>query len=173
MTAGAGKKSGKATPPIGDPGVAKVFDACPEDLRADLLALRELVFEAALETPSIGPLVETLKWGEPAYLPARPKTGTTVRINRLKGASGRTAVFFHCQTTLVSTFRELYPDRFEFDGNRAIILRSGRCLPRRELKHCIALALTYHLTPAARSRDGVTQQGQVRDNRLLVARRRP
>lgn len=156
MSGSTAKRSGTVTPPIGDPGVAKVFDDSPEDLRADLLALRELVFEVAQETPSIGPLVETLKWGEPAYLPARARTGTTVRINRLKGKSGGTALFFHCQTTLVSTFRELYPDRFEFEGNRAIILQSGRRLPRRELKHCIALALPYHLTPAGRSRKAVT-----------------
>ncbi len=150
------KKAGALIPPIGDASVAKAFGDCPEDLRADLLALRELVFEAAHENPSIGLLIETLKWGEPAYLPARPKTGTTVRINRLKDKSGRAALFFHCQTTLVSTFRELYPDCFEFEGNRAIIIKSGRRLPRRELKHCIALALTYHLTPAGRSRKAVT-----------------
>lgn len=166
------KRSASVIPPIGDPGVAKVFGACPEDLRADLLTLRELVFEAAHENPVIGPLVETLKWGEPAYLPARPKTGTTVRINRLKGRSGGTAVFFHCQTTLVSTFRELYPDCLEFEGNRAIVIPSGRLLPRRELKHCIALALTYHMTPADRSRGSAPSKGPLRDNRRLVVRKR-
>ena len=165
------KRSRRVTPPIGDASVAKVFDDCPEDLRADLLTLRELVFEAAKENPSIGPLVETLKWGEPAYLPARPRTGTTVRINRLKGKSAWTAMFFHCQSTLVPTFRELYPDRFEFEGNRAIIFPSGRRLPRRALKHCIALALTYHLTPADRSRDGARKRGLERDIKWRVANR--
>lgn len=39
---------------------------------------------------------------------------------------------------------ELYPDTFEFEGNRAIVLRETTELPVAPLKHCISLALTYH-----------------------------
>ena len=42
-------------------------------------ALRSLLVEVA-EDLCVGPLTETLKWGEPAYLTEVTKAGTTVRI---------------------------------------------------------------------------------------------
>jgi len=45
---------------------------------------------------------------------------------------------------LVETFRELYPNDFQFEGNRSIVLERDRALPQLPLRHCIALALTYH-----------------------------
>jgi hypothetical protein len=135
-----------------DPAVAAAFAAFPEDLRGRLMELRHLILETAHATPPIGPIVETLKWGEPAYLPETPRVGTTVRINALKGSRDRYAAYFHCQTTLVETFRELYPDTFSFQGNRAIVLGARDRLPRKALGHCIALALTYHLGGRAHPR---------------------
>ncbi len=130
-------------PPFADAEVEAVFAAYPAGLRADLLALRRLIFEAAAECEAVGPLVETLKWRQPAYLPARPRIGTTVRIDALK--DGHYAIFVHCQTTLVARFRETYPGLFAFDGKRAVILDQGEKLPGAELKHCIQMALTYHV----------------------------
>ena len=46
--------------------VAQAFEAYPPNMRARLLALRELIFKVAVSTPGIGKLEETLKWGEPA-----------------------------------------------------------------------------------------------------------
>jgi hypothetical protein len=133
-----------AAAPIDDPDVKAFFDSRPAPLRDALLGLRGLILAAAAETPGVGPLVETLKWGEPAYLPRTPRTGTTVRINAVKGALDRYAAFFHCQTTLVESFRLLYPDQFRFDGNRAVILSLGEKVPEAAFRHCVALALTYH-----------------------------
>ena len=130
-----------------DPRVKAVFDAYPDGLRADLLRLRELIFDTASETDGVGRLVETLKWGQPAYLPARPRTGSTVRIDVLKDQPDRYAMFFHCQTTLIDTFRELYRDQFVFHGNRALLFSHGDPVPLGALGHCIALSLTYHLNP--------------------------
>ena len=127
-----------------DPKVQAAFDACPVKLRVPLLMLREFILTTAAETSGVGKLIETLKWGEPAYLPAKPHVGTTIRINAVKGSSDRYALFFNCQTNLVANFRELYPDAFAFEGNRALILRAGKKLPEKAVKHCIALALTYH-----------------------------
>ena len=70
--------------------------------------------------------------------------GSTVRIDRVKSADNQVAMFFHCQTDLVDTFRELYPE-LSYSGNRAILLDAGKKLPEAELRHCVALALTYHL----------------------------
>jgi hypothetical protein len=49
------------------------------------------------------------------------------------------------QTNLVETFRELYPSEFSYGGNRCIILNADDDVPEAALRHCVALALTYHL----------------------------
>ena len=125
--------------------VRAAIGAHPKATRDALLALRKLIVATAAETGGVGALVETLKWGEPAYLPRTPRVGTTVRISALKGSPDKVAVFFHCQTNLVASFRERYPDVLEFEGNRAIVLPVAKALPAKALKHCIAMALTYHL----------------------------
>jgi len=130
---------------FGDSRVAATFKAYPPDVRARLMALRETIFEVAAATPGVGKLTETLKWGQPSYLTKETGSGTTVRIDRLKGGTGGHAVYFHCQSGLVGQFRELYPDTFAYDGRRAIKFGPDDRLPLGELKHCLALALTHHL----------------------------
>ena len=51
-----------------DKNVAEVFRRYPAELRARLMALRELIFDVAAGTEGVGPLRETLKWGQPSYL---------------------------------------------------------------------------------------------------------
>ena len=128
-----------------DPAVGAVLDKQPTELKAQLLELRTLIINTAAATEGVGTLTETLKWGEPAYLPEKPKVGTTIRINASKIVGGGTAMFFNCNTTLVETFREHYPDTFVFERNRALHFKPDKPLPAAELRHCIALALTYHL----------------------------
>ena len=128
---------------ISDTGVASVFKAYPPAIRAKLMALRELVFDTADKTTGVGRLTETLKWGQPSYLTEETGSGTTVRIDRLKADNGY-AVYFHCQSGLVGQFRELYPETFEYQGKRAIVFDAKDRVPARELRHCLALALTHH-----------------------------
>lgn len=85
--------------------------------------------------------------GQPADAPSKPRTGSTIRIDALKPPDRKYAIFFHCQTTLVPTFRELYANRFAFQGNRAMVFSPGEEVPRDALGHCIAMALTYRLKP--------------------------
>ena len=133
--------------------VADVFAAYPARLRKRLLFLRQLILDVAADTEGVGPLQETLKWGEPAYLTAASRSGSTIRIDRCKRAEQQYAVYFNCQTTLVDTFRTLFPDTFKFEGNRSIVLDEADSVPVAELKLCIAMALTYHRRkPATRSR---------------------
>jgi len=136
-------------PAFCDRNVEAVFDAYEDWARADLLALRALILKTAAEIEDVGPLVETLKWGQPSYLPAKPKTGTTLRIDVLKNTPDQYAMFFHCQTTLVETFRELYGNQLEFQGNRAVIFKKQQPIPTEVVKHCIALTFCYHLKTAA------------------------
>lgn len=126
-----------------DPRVAAIFEAYPPAVRKRLAALRTLVLETAEQTDGVGRLTETVKWGQPSYLTEETGSGTTVRIDRLKADDGY-AIFFHCQSGLVDEFRQLYPDTFRFQGNRAIVFEATEAVPARELGHCIALALTHH-----------------------------
>ncbi|HEY4972830.1 MAG TPA: DUF1801 domain-containing protein [Steroidobacteraceae bacterium] len=132
--------------------MAAVFSAYPEPLKARLLVLRRLIFETAEATAGVGALQETLKWGQPSYLTNQTKSGSTIRIDQVKGAPSRYALFFHCQTDLVESFRERYPRELSYGGNRSILLDTGHELPETALRHCIALALTYHLNKRNASR---------------------
>lgn len=124
-----------------------VFDDLPKAMADRLLALRTLILETAAENPAIGPLEETLKWGEPAYLTSASKSGTTVRINRHKRQDNLYAFYVHCQTDLVERYKQLYSDILEFDGARAVIIDVDQEIPVDAVKHCLAMALTYHMKP--------------------------
>ena len=130
--------------PFENQDVAAIFAALSTDLRPPLLRLRQLVLDTASQTANVGELIETLKWGEPAYLPAKARTGTTIRINALRGSRDRYALFVPCQTSLVETWRRRYCEIFTFEGNRAILFQIGHDIPSAALRHCIAMALTYH-----------------------------
>lgn len=129
--------------PFEDPDVAARFEAYPPDARERLLALRELIFATAAVTPGVGALRETLKWGEPAYL-TRAGVGSPFRIDWKPRAPRSYAMYFHCQTDLVETFRLAFPDDLAFEGNRAIVLEIAQAPPVEALRRCIEAALTYH-----------------------------
>ena len=132
-----------ASSTITNPAVQAVFDSYPPQLRKALLALRQLIITTAVNTPGVGALEETLKWGEPAYLTTQSKSGSTLRIDRKKNQD-RYAIYFNCNTTLVDTFRSLFPHSFTFEGNRAMVFAAEDALPTEDLAFCIAMALTYH-----------------------------
>jgi hypothetical protein len=115
---------------ISNAKVAAVFRAYPSGVAVKLRALRRLIF---------------------AVVTARSGSGSTIRIGQVKARDGRYAMYFHCQTTLVDTFRRLYPHTFRYEGNRAILFDEHDEVPFDELSHCIALALTYRLAKARRS----------------------
>jgi hypothetical protein len=139
-----------------DSAVAAIFADYSAGVRRKLLVLRELIFDTAAATEGVGKLQETLRWGEPSYLTTASGSRSTVRINA-KGSGGQYAMYVHCQTNLIETFRERYPGKFMFEKNRAIVFDNGDAVPTDELRHCIALALTYRDRKAgkgARSRRG-------------------
>jgi hypothetical protein len=127
-----------------DAAVANVLESYPKPIGTKLQALRKLILDTARTTDGVGALEEALKWGQVSYLTSETGSGSTIRIDRVKSADNHVAVYFHCQTNLVETFRELYP-QLSYSGNRAILLDAGEPLPKAELGHCVALALTYHL----------------------------
>jgi Domain of unknown function (DU1801) len=150
--------------PFQTDAVARVYDAYPPAIRERALRLRALIFEVAARAPSVGRIEETLKWGEPAYAaygkrllkatsasPTGPRftpkekiIGSAVRIGWKASDPDRVRLLFHCQTTLVDSFRERFPREFTFEGNRAMVFESGDALPLKSLAACIAASLTYH-----------------------------
>ena len=106
--------------PFASAEVAAKFDTYLPNVRRKLLALRELVFQTAAATEGVGELEESLKWGEPAYV-TKNKSGSTVRMDWKKNDPNHYAMYFHCQTDLVETFRTVFPHDFKFEGNRALV----------------------------------------------------
>ena len=123
--------------------VAAVYLGFPDKIVGDLLLLRSLILTTHSDTPRAGNIVEDLRWGQPSYLTIKPVTGSTVRIGA--GKCGRPAMFFHCQSRLIETFRSQYGPVFEFEGNRALIVTSTIDKVQMALADCIAQALTYKL----------------------------
>jgi hypothetical protein len=98
------------------PKIDAVFRDYPPRLRAKLMRLRQIILKTAAKMDDVGALEETLRWGQPAYI---AKRGSTIRIDQVKAEPGRYAIFFICNSDLVATFRELYPN-LDYRGNRSI-----------------------------------------------------
>ena len=114
-------------------------------MKARLLALRRLIFDTAGTTKGVGALEETLKWGQPSYLTTETKSGSTIRIDQVK-ADRRP------DTRSISIARPIWSRpsascirELSYGGNRSILLNAEDELPEAALRHCVALALTYHL----------------------------
>ena len=137
----------RTKPPL---AVAATFAAYPPSMRKRVLALRELILDVAAQTPGVGALEETLKWGEPAYITAVSKSGSTLRIAWKKSTPMQYAMYFNCQTTLVDSFKTMFPTAFKVDGNRALVFSEHDEVPVEALRICIAMALTYHSTKRTR-----------------------
>ncbi|HEY9114860.1 MAG TPA: DUF1801 domain-containing protein [Bacteroidales bacterium] len=121
--------------------VKDVFNGYPKYVKPQLIKLREAVLGAASEIDGLDELEETLKWGEPSYL---TKYGSTVRIDWKEKNPEQFAIYFKCTSKLVPTFKIIYKDTFEYEGNRAIVFKLNNKIPEVELKNCIKMALNYH-----------------------------
>ncbi|WP_290884418.1 DUF1801 domain-containing protein [Hoeflea sp.] len=99
--------------------------------------LKTLIHDVAAATPNVGPLAESLIWGEQSFTPVGADIGSSVRIRPRAG--GNVALMFICHTGLVEEFRALHSDTLTFEGNRAIVMQAGQPVDR---KRCpIASAL--------------------------------
>ena len=128
--------------PFADNRVEEVFESYPVHARPCMFALRDLIFTTAQQMGLESDLVETLKWGEPSYL---SPNGATLRIHWEERDFDHCRLFFHCQTSLVPTFRESYPSDFKFEDSRAIRISLDAETDLCKLAHCIEMSLNYHL----------------------------
>lgn len=132
------------TPKI-NPVVKTVIEAYPAFIQDKILFLRQLILETAAASEAVGEIEETLKWGEPAYLTSASKSGSTIRLGWSAKTEKYYGLYFNCNTTLVDSFRTLFPGLFNFQGNRAIIFAQDAIIPENELRQCIKMTLRYHL----------------------------
>lgn len=116
------------------------IESYPPQARIQFDNVRRLILNVARENQP-GNVEETLKWGEPAYLVVG---GSTIRLDWKAEEPEVIKLYFHCQTTLIETFREIYRDDFLYDGNRAIVLPLDANLETESLSRCISMALRYH-----------------------------
>ena len=76
------------------------------------MRLRELILETAGEIEEVGPIEETLKWDEPAYLTSETGSGSTIRIDWKEKSPDQYAIYFNCKTSLVERFKTLAKEGF-------------------------------------------------------------
>jgi len=121
--------------------VKQLLESYPAEATEKLRELRQLIIDTAKETEGVDQLLETTKWGEPSYL---TRSGSTIRMDWKQKTPDAYYLYFICTTELVGTFRFVFGDELQFEGDRAIVLSLHEPLPAAALKKCIALALTYH-----------------------------
>ena len=124
-----------------NPEVELVFSNYPESIRVKVLILRDIVIETAKEIDGLSMLEETLKWGEPSYLAIN---GSTLRIDWKSKTPNQYAMYFKCTSRLVETFKIIFKNTFDYEGNRAIVFQMEDDIPRDALKDCIKATLAYH-----------------------------
>ena len=119
--------------------------AWSEPARHALWACRGIFHETA-ERAEIGPLDESLKWGQPAWRPRAPRTGSTLRMGWMAGRPRQLLFFVDCKTDLAARMSDIYPDLGENDGRRQIALPLDASLPEQPIAHLAQMTFCYHLS---------------------------
>lgn len=107
-----------------------------------MLALWRLIFEVAGSLPEVGPVKETLRWGEPAYLTPVSGSGSTLRLGGPR--AGGFALYCHCRTSLIADFRAMAGPQQWIEGNRAVLFSDVAEIDPVLIGLLIARALTWH-----------------------------
>lgn len=127
--------------------ILAAFEQVEPNARAVLLDIRALILETTNNSAEIGAIDETLKWGQPSYLPKKARIGSTLRLWVDKD-DGHPTLFVNCQTDLLDQIREIYPSQFRYGGARAVSLCGTLADVRAPVSHIILLVLTYHIRKA-------------------------
>lgn len=115
----------------------------PPKVKKEILALRELILDLANKEKEVDFIGKALKWGEPSFL--TKSSGSTLRIDWKEKTPDYMSLYVNCQTKLIAMFKELYPNDFEFIGNREVKIPLNGKYSKNKLKKCILLVLKYNL----------------------------
>lgn len=134
-------------PPQKTPTLNKQVDAVirdwPDRARMRCLEARAIIYDVA-KASGAAPLVETLKWGQPSWLPAQKGIGTTLRVWWSETTPLNLSFFVNCQTDLIAQFKDIYPETFTYSKNRGFSIRLDAPFPKDAFAHCAILTLGYH-----------------------------
>ncbi len=126
-----------------NPKVKEKYNNYPLKVKTEILKLRDLILLVANSDEQIDFLGEELKWGEPSFL--TKSSGSTIRIDWKNNNPNHISIFVNCRTKLISIFKELYPQEFDYIGNRELRLPLDQKYSEQKLLKCIELALKYNL----------------------------
>lgn len=126
--------------------VAEAVHHYPQTAQRKFYEIRNAIYATAQSNPNIGPITETLKWGEPAYLTEASKSGSTIRLNWKQKEPDFIGIYLNCQTSMLETMRLNHPGVFEYRGNRSILMPLNVRMPEKALNFCLNMALTYHIS---------------------------
>ncbi|MEP1766464.1 MAG: DUF1801 domain-containing protein [Sulfitobacter sp.] len=122
---------------------ADTLRSWPQQAQDQFIQMRAVILTAAQQA-DVGLVDETLKWGQPSWRPKRPRTGSTLRLNWQDNSPQTIALYVDCKSTISSTMRDIYPDEFKYESNRALRLPLGAALPDAALDHLARMTFTYH-----------------------------
>ncbi|MBD8878368.1 DUF1801 domain-containing protein [Roseibium polysiphoniae] len=119
------------------------LDALPPQAAGSLERLRQVILQTVEDDPAISQPIETLKWGEIAFVPTAKSGGTTLRIAWKKKKPDFVGLFFHCGTNVSEQIDQFVPKECELDGRRGALFPLAKPLPEAAIKMIAALVLTY------------------------------
>ena len=122
-----------------------VVNGWPKNAQTHFHGLRDIVKDTAATNPLVGPLTETLKWGEPSFLTEQSRSGTTLRVAWKSKSPDEIGLFVICRTDMLEQVRALFPDAFRYEGTRAAYLPLSQTIPVEAVSYLASRAQTYHL----------------------------
>lgn len=127
-----------------DDDVRQLYSTPEPATRAQMLRLRQLIFDVAADTSDSGSIVESIKWGQASYA-TKPKTGSPLRIApAAPDADHDYELLVVCTTTLIADFETMFPNTFSTDGRRVIRFYNNDPVAQNKLADCIEHALTLY-----------------------------
>ena len=127
--------------------VKTFYNSQPEWCRVPLLMLREWIFDAGRDNPTIGAISEEMAWGQPSYVTQETKTGTPLRLGKFDNEN--IGVYFQHHTRLAACYHAAYGDVVRVHDRGVMVLVPDIMAIETTIRHCITLGLTYHLWDAA------------------------
>lgn len=121
-----------------------IVDHYPVELNDKLLYLKSLIYGQADLNPKVGEIEESLKWGQLSYV-SKNRSGTPIRLGIEKKMPGYFGLYVNCSTTVINDVKHIYGDKFQYDGNRGLMLKVDEQLPELEIRHIIDIILCYHI----------------------------
>ena len=115
----------------------------PDIIQEKIRELRNIILNVAQRNSEIDFIGEDLKWGELSFM--TKSSGSTIRIDWKEKSPKNLSLYVNCQTKLIKIFKELYPDDFEYVGNRELRLPLDDVYPKDKFEKCVELALIYNL----------------------------